>query len=51
MNEQQLFWATEYVRDYIQKNAEFDQDLGTDERRKMLSYLGDIGCILSIEAS
>jgi len=51
MNGQQLSWASEYVGDCIQKNAEFDQDLGTDDRRKMLSYLGDIACSLSIEAS
>lgn len=37
MNDQQAFWANEYAKNYMDKNSKFDQNLGVEAWRKMLS--------------
>jgi len=46
MNEQQNFWASDYAREYISKNNEFDQDVGTEAWRKILVKTKDINSLL-----
>ena len=46
MNEQQNFWSKEYSRNYIEKNTEFDSDLGIECWKKMLMEAEDLDSIL-----
>ena len=46
LNEQQNFWAHDYAEEYINKNKNFDKDLGVDCWRKMLNSAEDISSVL-----
>lgn len=46
LNEQQHFWATQYAQEYMQKNSTFDEQLGIEGWRKMLTSAKDIHSIL-----
>jgi pseudaminic acid biosynthesis-associated methylase len=46
MNEQQLFWAEHYAKEYIQKNKEFDLELGEQAWSQMLRNTENITSIL-----
>jgi pseudaminic acid biosynthesis-associated methylase len=46
LNEQQIFWATEYASDYINKNKEFDQQTGPEAWMKMLSKAEGVNSVL-----
>ncbi|MDC0587005.1 hypothetical protein OAP06_04575 [Gammaproteobacteria bacterium] len=46
MNEQQNFWRKEYSKDYIDKNTEFDADLGIDCWKKMLNKSEGVNSVL-----
>lgn len=40
MNDQQNFWANEYAQDYIEKNSQFNLELGIDAWQKMIQKIG-----------
>ena len=46
MNEQQLFWAEQYSKDYIEKNREFNPALGKKAWAQMLQNAESIESIL-----
>jgi len=46
MNEQQLFWAEQYAKEYIEKNKEFDLELGEQAWSQMLRSTENITSIL-----
>jgi pseudaminic acid biosynthesis-associated methylase len=46
MNEQQLFWADQYAKEYIEKNRTFDLELGKDAWLQMLQCSKSIESIL-----
>jgi pseudaminic acid biosynthesis-associated methylase len=46
MNEQQMFWAKNYADEYIEKNKDFDFDLGVEGWKKMLAKSENISSIL-----
>ena len=46
MNDQQNFWANEYAQDYIEKNSQFNRELGIDGWQKMLDKAEGIDSML-----
>jgi hypothetical protein len=46
MNEQQNFWANDYAQEYIKKNSSFNQKLGVECWKEMLTNAGEINSIL-----
>ena len=46
LNEQQKFWAHDYAREYIEKNKNFDAELGVEAWREMLKKAQHIDSIL-----
>jgi len=46
MNEQQLFWAEHYANEYIEKNKEFDLELGKEAWTQMVKSTENIESIL-----
>ena len=40
-SEQEIFWANTYATEYIKKNSEFDNNLGAEAWKKMLTLVGD----------
>ena len=41
MNEQQLFWKEKYTQEYIQRNSNYDFDLGIKGWNKILHSIKD----------
>ena len=46
MNDQQKFWANQYAEAYIQKNSQFDHELGSTAWKIMLKNVAGIESIL-----
>jgi pseudaminic acid biosynthesis-associated methylase len=46
MNEQQKFWSTTYATEYMEKNATFNSDLGSECWRTMLSKAAKVTTVL-----
>ena len=46
MNEQQKFWTNDYAQNYIEKNSQFNRELGIDGWQKMLNKSESIDSIL-----
>jgi spore coat polysaccharide biosynthesis protein SpsF len=46
MNEQQSFWAKQYAHEYIEKNSQFDNEMGVEGWKKILAKAGDIQSVL-----
>ncbi len=48
-SEQEAFWAYNYATEYIKKNSEFDNNLGADAWKKMLTLIrGGVGNYLEL---
>src|SRR5690606_18534829 len=46
MNEQQNFWARDYAQSYLEKNSQFDRELGLQAWRTMLAKAQGIESVL-----
>lgn len=46
MNEQQNFWANDYAKRYIERNSQFDREMGVEAWRQMLTQAKDVSSYL-----